>query len=97
VPPLGPTGQVEFEHCADHHVCRSPGYIGGSVLTRLLSHPRSDTFRITVLVRAQEKAAQFRTMGIKAVVGSNADTATLRELAADADLVIACVNIYFFS
>jgi len=32
-------------------------------------------------------------MGIKAVVGSNADTATLRELAADADIVIACVNI----
>ncbi|KAF8149869.1 hypothetical protein B0H34DRAFT_785168 [Crassisporium funariophilum] len=68
------------------------GYIGGSVLTRLLSHPLSDTFRLTVLVRSSEKASQFRTMGIRAVVGSNSDLGLLKELAGDSDLVIACAD-----
>ena len=62
------------------------------MLTRLLSHPRSDTFRVTVLVRKSEQVSLFRSMGIRAVLGSNADLALLRELAADADLAIACVS-----
>ncbi|TFK40286.1 hypothetical protein BDQ12DRAFT_602474 [Crucibulum laeve] len=68
------------------------GYIGGSVLTRLLSHPLSDTFQTTVLVRDASKATQFRTMGIKAVVGTNLDLALIQGLAAEADLVIACAD-----
>lgn len=68
------------------------GYIGGSVLTKLLSHPLSETFRITVVVRAAEKATQFRKMGIQAVVGSYADLDLLTELASKADLVVACVS-----
>jgi Trk K+ transport system NAD-binding subunit len=32
-------------------------------------------------------------MGIRAVLGSNADLNLLRELAADADLAIACVGV----
>ena len=32
------------------------GYIGGSVLSRLLEHPSASTFDITVLVRSEEKA-----------------------------------------
>ncbi|KAJ2922843.1 hypothetical protein H1R20_g14259, partial [Candolleomyces eurysporus] len=68
------------------------GYIGGSALTKLLSHPLSETFRITVLVRAAEKATQFRKMGIQAVVGSNADLDLLTELASKADLVVACAD-----
>lgn len=62
------------------------------MLTRLLSHPRSDTFRVTVLVRKSEQVPLFRSMGIRAVLGSNADLGLLRELAADADLAIACVS-----
>jgi len=68
------------------------GYIGGSVLTRLLTHPLSDTFRITILVRDATKAAQFRAMGIHAIVGSYSDLEVIQELAADADLVIACAD-----
>ncbi|KAF5341809.1 hypothetical protein D9611_001566 [Ephemerocybe angulata] len=68
------------------------GYIGGSVLTRLLSHPLSDTFHTTVLVRESEKATQFRKMGIQAVVGTYSDLELLKQLASKADLVIACVD-----
>ncbi|KAJ3511866.1 hypothetical protein NMY22_g15510 [Coprinellus aureogranulatus] len=66
------------------------GYIGGSVLTRLLSHPRSETFRITVLVRAPEKATQFRKMGIQAVVGTYEDLDLLKQHASKSDIVIQC-------
>jgi uncharacterized protein YbjT (DUF2867 family) len=70
----------------------SAGYIGGSVLTRILSHPLSDTFQTTALVRSETKAKQFRTLGVKAVVGSHSDLPLLRQLAGEADIVIACVS-----
>ncbi|TFK27194.1 NAD-P-binding protein [Coprinopsis marcescibilis] len=68
------------------------GYLGGSILTRLLSHPLSETFRLTVLVRAPEKATQFRKMGIHAVEGSNTDLELVRKLASNADIVVACTD-----
>ncbi|PPQ71191.1 hypothetical protein CVT24_010009 [Panaeolus cyanescens] len=68
------------------------GYIGGSVLTRLLSHPQADTFHITVLVRDPSKISQFKRFGINPVQGSNANLALLREQAANTDLVIACAD-----
>jgi len=68
------------------------GYIGGSVLTRLLSHPLRDAFHLTVLVRSQTKASQLGAMGIRAILGSNADLGLLKELASEADLVIACTD-----
>lgn len=68
------------------------GYIGGSVLARLLCHPRSDTFQTTILVRSESKVSQFRSMGIKAVVGSYNDLDLLSQLAEKADIVIACAN-----
>lgn len=73
------------------------GYIGGSVLTRLLSHPLSDTFRTTVLVRDASKATQFRSMGVRAIVGSYSDLSLLTQLATEADLVLACVRTSCFS
>ncbi|KAF4613973.1 hypothetical protein D9613_007770 [Agrocybe pediades] len=68
------------------------GYIGGSVLARLLSHPQSDSFRITVLVRDAQKGAQFRSMGIHSVVGTYSDLQLLEALTADANLVVACAD-----
>ena len=68
------------------------GYIGGSILTRLLSHPLRDAFHLTVLVRSQTKASQLGALGIRAILGSNADLGLLKELAGEADLVIACVS-----
>ncbi|KAJ6505934.1 hypothetical protein DFH09DRAFT_943541 [Mycena vulgaris] len=73
------------------------GYIGGTVLTRLLEHPLGRALDITVLVRSSEKASLFnRVLGKKhnfsAVVGSYGDLDLLRELAADADVVFACAD-----
>ncbi|TFK72944.1 NAD(P)-binding protein [Pluteus cervinus] len=68
------------------------GYIGGSVLTRLLSHPHSDAFQIVVLVRSPEKAHQFRKMGIKAVIGDLGNSSLLRELAGAVDVVFSCAD-----
>lgn len=61
-------------------------------MTRLLSHPLSDTFQTTALVRSEEKAKRFRTLGVKAVVGSHSDLSLLRHLAGEADIVFACVS-----
>ncbi|RDB25814.1 Uncharacterized protein C2A9.02 [Hypsizygus marmoreus] len=68
------------------------GYIGGSVLGHLLSHPLSDTFGTTILVRDQLKAKAFRTLGVKPVIGSNSDHALLQHLASEADIVFACAD-----
>ncbi|KAI0331856.1 NAD-P-binding protein [Cubamyces sp. BRFM 1775] len=65
------------------------GYIGGSVLQRLLSHPNAANFDITALVRNANKAkvleAQF---GVKTVLGSLQDLDKLTTLAANARVTI---------
>jgi uncharacterized protein YbjT (DUF2867 family) len=58
----------------------------------LIAHPKSDTFRITVLVRSQEKAARFKQLGLKPAVGSLEDVKLIETLAADADIVFNCVS-----
>lgn len=70
------------------------GYIGGSVLSALLSHLRQDEFDITVLVRSEVKASLFERVGVTPVVGSYNDSALLKNLASQADVVIACVRTY---
>jgi len=68
------------------------GYIGGSVLERLLDHPDADTFEITVLVRSPEKAENFKKFGVNPVVGSFNDTQLLEDLTAAADVVFDTVD-----
>ena len=70
------------------------GYIGGSVLQRLLDHPKKDTFEITALVRSVDKAKLLNTLGINTVVASLADLDKLTELAAASDVVIHTVIIF---
>lgn len=67
------------------------GYIGGSVLSSLLKHKLVDIFEITVLVRSSDKAELLRSVGLKPVIGSNADLELLSKQADDADITIACV------
>jgi uncharacterized protein YbjT (DUF2867 family) len=76
----------------DDYLISTPGYIGGSVLTKLLSHSLFDTFQITVLVRGPEKAKAFEPLGVKPVIGSYSDLSLLRRLASEADVVFACVS-----
>ncbi|OAX38403.1 NAD(P)-binding protein [Rhizopogon vinicolor AM-OR11-026] len=68
------------------------GYIGGTVLSALLSNPKTDTFEITALIRSAEKAPLFNSIGVKTVIGSNSDLDTLTSLASEADVVVATAN-----
>ncbi|KAI9058112.1 NAD-P-binding protein [Trametes sanguinea] len=65
------------------------GYVGASVLQRLLQHPRATNFEITALVRSPEKAKVLADeYGVRAVVGSNAELEKLTQLAEGADIVL---------
>ena len=68
-----------------------PGYIGGSILDRLLTHHKNSTFEITTLVRSQDKARTLTKFGVTPVVGSLSDLLLLEGLAADADVVFDAV------
>jgi hypothetical protein len=72
------------------------GYIGGSVLQRLLDHPKKDTFEITALIRSADKAKLLNTLGVKTVVASLSDLDRLTELAAASDVVIHTVIFVAF-
>jgi len=68
------------------------GYIGGSVVDRLLKHSDASTFEITAIVRNPEKAEKFKGFGVNAVVGSFSDAQLLEDLTAAADIVIDTVD-----
>jgi nucleoside-diphosphate-sugar epimerase len=72
------------------------GYIGGSVLQRLLNHPKRESFEITALVRSADKAKLLNTLGVKTVVASLSDLDRLTELAAASDIVIHTVIFVVF-
>ncbi|GJE92242.1 NAD(P)-binding protein [Phanerochaete sordida] len=69
------------------------GYIGGSVLARLLKHPNAQNFEITALVRGQDKAKTLESFGVKTVIGSYKDDHALTEkLAENAHIVFQIVD-----
>ncbi|KAI0635606.1 NAD-P-binding protein [Trametes polyzona] len=69
------------------------GYIGGTVLERLLKHPKASTFEISTLVRSAEKAKVLKEQfGVNAVVGTHADFNKLAALAENADVVLSCAD-----
>jgi len=68
------------------------GYIGGSVLTRLLQHPSASTFDITVITRSADKAKALEKFGVKAVVGTNDDLDKLESLAEHSHVVFSCAQ-----
>jgi|SRR5712671_7678712 len=67
------------------------GYIGGSVLERLLGHPKRETFVITALVRSVDKAKALNTLGVNTVVASLSDLDKLTEHASASNVVINTV------
>lgn len=70
----------------------STGYIGGTILQRLLDHPKKDDFQITALIRSEEKANIIEKLGVRPVIGSNADHDLLTEQAEKSDVVISAVS-----
>jgi uncharacterized protein YbjT (DUF2867 family) len=75
-----------------NHAVFTIGYVGGSVLSALLRHPRLDEFNITVLVRSEVKASRLGTVRVSPVIGSREDSTLLKNLASQAEVVIACVR-----
>ncbi|KAF8149876.1 hypothetical protein B0H34DRAFT_678825 [Crassisporium funariophilum] len=68
------------------------GYIGGSVLSRLLKDPKAKDTTITALVRSPEKVEKLKALGVNAVVGSHTDEKLVEKLASEADVVIATAD-----
>ena len=69
------------------------GYIGGSVLNRLLLHPKAASFDITTPVRSSEKAKLLESkFKVKAEIASLSDYDKLESLASNADIVIHTVS-----
>lgn len=69
------------------------GYIGGSILQRLLAHPNKQNFEITALVRSADKAKRLESeFGVKTVMGSLQDLDKLEALAENAHVVIQAVR-----
>ncbi|KAI0368802.1 NAD-P-binding protein [Pilatotrama ljubarskyi] len=65
------------------------GYIGGTILQKLLEHPNKDKFDINALVRNAEKAEILSSkFGVKTVVGTLQDLDKLSSLAESAHIVI---------
>jgi hypothetical protein len=69
----------------------TPGYIGGSVLQRLLNHTKRDTFEITALVRSADKATVLNTIGVNTVIASLFDFDKVAELSGNSNVVINTV------
>ncbi|CAA7267182.1 unnamed protein product [Cyclocybe aegerita] len=66
------------------------GYVGGSILSRLLNHKDAASFQITALVRSTDKAEKLRTLGVDTLIGSYTDEnlSFLTEAASKADVYV---------
>ncbi|KAI0767999.1 NAD-P-binding protein [Trametes elegans] len=65
------------------------GFIGGTILQRLLQHPRAGDFEITAFVRSAGKAKVLETQfGVKTALGSLEDRVKLASLTEAAHVVI---------
>jgi nucleoside-diphosphate-sugar epimerase len=68
------------------------GYIGGTVLSRFLAHPKASSFVINALVRSPEKAGKLKAFGVTPVVGSLSDLQIIEKFASEADVVLSVVR-----
>ncbi|KAJ3532955.1 hypothetical protein NM688_g7347 [Phlebia brevispora] len=65
------------------------GFLGGSILTRLLARPDASSYDITALVRDPVKAKKLESFGIKTVIGSLTE---ISQLAEQAHVVFSCAD-----
>ncbi|TCD67483.1 hypothetical protein EIP91_012344 [Steccherinum ochraceum] len=64
-------------------VLGATGYLGGTIVDRLLAHPQVSRFKITAFARSSEKAKKIEAAGI----GLKATSGSLTEAAAKSDVV----------
>jgi N-acetyl-gamma-glutamylphosphate reductase len=71
------------------------GYIGGTILSKLLTHPDKSSLKIRILVRSQEKVEKINGLhlGVEAFVGSTDDSALLEDLVAESDVVFSATPV----
>ncbi|KAI6142651.1 hypothetical protein BKA82DRAFT_1003327 [Pisolithus tinctorius] len=70
------------------------GYVGGTVLTRLVDHPTFANSEITLLVRPskKDKISALHSLGLNTVLGSYNDLDILEEQASKADIVFSVAD-----
>ncbi|KAF8638091.1 hypothetical protein AX17_002452 [Amanita inopinata Kibby_2008] len=64
------------------------GYVGSSVLSSFLDHPKGSNLNITAVVRNADKAKKLKAFGVKTVVGSHTDAALVEKLVSENDYFI---------
>ena len=71
------------------------GYIGGGVVSRLLTLPNAQSkYEFRAIVRNPDKAKLLaEKFGVKTIVGSHSDRSLMEKEAAQADVVLAMVSI----
>jgi uncharacterized protein YbjT (DUF2867 family) len=75
-------------------VTGATGFIGGSVVDRLLAHPDRSSFEIVLFLRDGEKAQKLEAQfGVKTVLGSLDDAKKIEDAAVEADLVINMADV----
>ncbi|KAG6331881.1 hypothetical protein ID866_7207 [Astraeus odoratus] len=88
--------EVESMAPVDKHtfLTGATGYIGGTVLSRLIEHPTYETTEISVLIRPskKDKIPVLESLGLKPVLGTYDDLELLKDEASKADIVIACAD-----
>jgi len=72
------------------------GYIGGTVLDRLLSHPSAVFWSFTALVRSKEKAAKLKEAGVTAIIADLTDSDLIEKAASEADVAFTMVLFLYF-
>lgn len=93
---LGATGRssdITYLWASELTASARTGYIGGSVLGRLLSSS-NPSFDLTVLVRDAAKANKLEQFGVKTVLGKLDDAEKIQTLASQADIVLECVRFH---
>ncbi|KAI8076753.1 uncharacterized protein BX664DRAFT_343837 [Halteromyces radiatus] len=66
------------------------GYIGGAVVSKLLASKKK--YKLTALVRSQDKAIALEQAGIRTVIGSLEDSKLIEDLVFEHDVTITAAN-----
>jgi len=69
-------------------VTGATGYIGGSVLTRLLEPSQAGKWDITVLTRSESTFSKFKELGVTPLLGTLDDAGLMIKAASEADVVM---------
>ncbi|EAU83195.2 hypothetical protein CC1G_07877 [Coprinopsis cinerea okayama7 len=70
------------------------GYIGGTVVDRLLEHPDFKSFEITVLTQSMDAAEALHKLGLKTIIGDYSKLDLLTKATSETDMSMQCADNY---